>query len=55
VVGVGLEHGPRTLTLRADHATHLLRRRRRGGKGDAEMSVVRLGLDEGEERALYSA
>lgn len=27
VVGVGLEHGPRTLTLRADHATHLLRRR----------------------------
>lgn len=24
VVGVGLEHGARTLTLRADHATHLL-------------------------------
>jgi hypothetical protein len=34
VVGVGLEHGPRTLTLRADDATHLLRRgRRRGGGG----------------------
>ena len=31
VVGVGLEHGPRTLTLRADDATHLLRRRRGGG------------------------
>jgi hypothetical protein len=31
VVGVGLEHGSRTLTLRADHATHLARRR--GGSG----------------------
>ena len=35
VVGVGLEDGPRTLTLRADHTTHLLRRwrRRRGEAG----------------------
>jgi hypothetical protein len=35
VVGVGLEHGARTLTLRADHATHLLRRRRRRGEAAA--------------------
>jgi hypothetical protein len=31
VVGVRLEHGPRTLTLRADHATH-----HGGGRGDAD-------------------
>jgi hypothetical protein len=33
VVGVGLEDGPRTLTLSTDDATHLLRRRRRRGGG----------------------
>jgi hypothetical protein len=41
VVGVGLEHGPRTLTLPSDHATHLLRRRRRreGRRGNGRCAA----------------
>jgi hypothetical protein len=42
VVGVGLEHAPRTLTLRADHAAHL-----GGGSGDAGWRRRRERREEG--------
>jgi hypothetical protein len=42
VVGVGLEHAPRTLTLRADHAAH-----RGGGGGGAGWRLRRGTTEEG--------
>lgn len=59
VVGVGLEHGARTLTLRADHTTHL----GVDGEGGAAAAAAaggemrkwaRLGLENGEGPGLYS-
>jgi hypothetical protein len=55
VVGVGLEHGPRTLTLRTDNTTHL------GGDGAAAAAGgvmrkwARLGSEVGDGGDLYSS